>query len=241
MGLDVDIFDAIELALTPSGALDHDFLKKQAELFTDVYKDRELLGWYCLAKAATPAHLDLHREFVAYNESPLLLMMDPAPSNESKDLPITILEAEVQVVDDMPTMLFVTLPFQLETLQAERISMEHVAKTPTSDGEQRVDTHIEAIDTSLRTLGARVTVMVDYLRAVQRGQAEPDFALLRQVASLCDMLPTGDTPALAGDFMRDYNDALMVSYLATVTKNANAVNDLSEKFMLVNARGSKLV
>ena len=65
--------------------------------------------------------------------------------------------------------------------------------------------------------------------------------LLKADADVNNRMGTGDTPALAGDFMRDYNDALMVSYLATVTKNANAVNDLSEKFMLVNARGSKLV
>jgi hypothetical protein len=34
---------------------------------------------------------------------------------------------------------------------------------------------------------------------------------------------------------------LAVAYLATVTKNSNAVNDLSEKFMLVHAhaRGAK--
>ncbi|KAK7239607.1 alpha,alpha-trehalase [Aureococcus anophagefferens] len=240
VGLDVAVFDAIELSMA-DGKLDHDFLKKQAELFTDVYADRELLGWYCLAKSATPAHLDLHREFLAYNESPLCLMMDPEPSAESKDLPITILEAEVQVVDDVPTMLFATLPFTLETLQAERISMEIVAKTAPTDGESALDTHVEAVDTSLRTLGSRVAVLVDYLRAVAGGKAEPDFALLRQVSGLCDTLPTGGAPDQTRDLMRDYNDALMVSYLASVTKNANAVNDLSEKFMLINARGAKLV
>ena len=42
-------------------------------------------------------------------------------------------------------------------------------------------------------------------------------------------------------FLRDYNDALATAFLATATKNAAAVNDLSDKFVLVNARGSKLV
>ncbi|KAH8059279.1 hypothetical protein JL721_9377 [Aureococcus anophagefferens] len=185
VGLDVAVFDAIELSMA-DGKLDHDFLKKQAELFTDVYADRELLGWYCLAKSATPAH--------------------PRPPP-----------------------------------RAERISMEIVAKTAPTDGESALDTHVEAVDTSLRTLGSRVAVLVDYLRAAAGGKAEPDFALLRQVSGLCDTLPTGGAPDQTRDLMRDYNDALMVSYLASVTKNANAVNDLSEKFMLINARGAKLV
>ena len=115
------------------------------------------------------------------------------------------------------------------------------SQTAPTDGESALDTHVEAVDTSLRTLGSRVAVLVDYLRAVAGGKAEPDFALLRQVSGLCDTLPTGGAPDQTRDLMRDYNDALMVSYLASVTKNANAVNDLSEKFMLINARGAKLV
>ena len=241
VGLEVTIIDAIELAQTASGGLDHEFLKKQVDLYTVVYKERELLGWYSIAKAAAPEHLALHREFLAYNESPLLLLMDPEPSGDAKDLPMSVLESETQMVDNSPTMLFVTIPFQLETLQAERISMEHVAKAGPDEGESSLDSHVEAVDTSVRTLGDRVTVMVDYLRSVQSGTAEVDYGLLRQIANLCDQLPGASTDDLDSDFMRDYNDSLMVSYLANVTKNASAVNDLSDKFMLINSRGSKLV
>ena len=62
------------------------------------------------------------------------------------------------------------------------------------------------------------------------------------VGALCDRLPSLKSDgAFEEAFLRDYNDALATAFLATATKNAAAVNDLSDKFVLVNARGSKLV
>ena len=62
------------------------------------------------------------------------------------------------------------------------------------------------------------------------------------LGALCDRLPSLKSDgAFEEAFLRDYNDALATAFLATATKNAAAVNDLSDKFVLVNARGSKLV
>mmetsp|Transcript_26622 Transcript_26622/g.81866 ORF Transcript_26622/g.81866 Transcript_26622/m.81866 type:complete len:297 (-) Transcript_26622:43-933(-) len=241
-GLEVTVVDAIELARTDAGGVDHEFLAQNVELYTDVYKDRELIGWYSLAKDAGAEHLALHKEFLQYNESPLLLLMDPAPDADARDLPVTILEAQVQVVDGAPQTLFAAVPFQLETLQAERIAMEHVAKAGPAVGEAALDAHVDAVDASLHTLGARVRVLRDHLKAVDAGEIPPDHGLLRQLGQLCDQLPAfGGDETLDDAFLRDYNDALLASYLATVTKHAAAVNDLSDKLMLVNSRGSKLV
>jgi len=240
-GLEVTVVDAIELARTESGGVDHDFLAQNVELYTDVYKDRELIGWYALAKEAGAEHLTLHKEFLQYNESPLVLLMDPNPDADARDLPVTILEAEVQVVDGAPTMLFAPVPFQLETIQAERIAMEYVAKAGPSAGEDALDAHIESVDTSLHTLAARVRVLRDHLVAVDKGEAPPDHGLLRQLGQLCDQLDAFGGDELDDSFLRDYNDALLSSYLASVTKHAAAVNDLSDKLMLVNSRGAKLV
>jgi COP9 signalosome complex subunit 6 len=240
-GLAVTVCDAIEVALAADGTLDHDYVTKATELYTDVYADRELLGWYCVAAAAAPEHLALHEAFVRYNEAPLLLLMDPAPDAEAKDLPVTVLEHQVQVVDGAPTTLFATVPVALVTVQAERIAMEHVAKAGPAAGESALDCHVDAVDASLKTLSARVGVLARHLRAVDAGAEAPDHALLRSLRALCDTLPAGATGALAADFLRDYNEGLMIAYLAHVTKNANAAHDLSDKFALINARGSKLV
>ena len=80
------------------------------------------------------------------------------------------------------------------------------------------------------------------LAAVRAGSVAADHSLLRKLGALCDRLPSLKSDgAFEEAFLRDYNDALAAAFLATATKNAAAVNDLSDKFVLVNARGSKLV
>lgn len=241
-GCEVSILDAIELAcaVNESGrpTIDHEFLKKQMKLFTEVYSETELVGWYCVAKNATDAHRKMHEEFLQYNESPLFLVMDPEPAIDSKELPILILER--QNTDDSSTAL-APVSFRLETLQAEYISMEQVAKTAPADGESGLDAHVETLDSSLTTLSQRVAAIVQYLKLVDEERAELDYGVLRQIADVCNQLPTGDSAELRSEFIKDYNDTLMLSYLANVTKSANAVNELSDKFMLIHNRSPKLV
>ena len=75
----------------------------------------------------TPSH---YSQFTDFNESPLLLQLDPAASlrKTTKELPIAIYESELHMVNDQPTQLFVKVPYKIETGEAERIAVDHVAK-----------------------------------------------------------------------------------------------------------------
>ena len=53
--------------------------------------------------------------------------------------------------------------------------------------------------------------------------------MLRQVRSVCNRLPTIDSDKFRADFLTEYNDTLLVTYLATITKSAAMVNDVLEK------------
>ena len=57
-----------------------------------------------------------------------------------------------------------------------------------------------------------------------------DQRLLRQVAAVANQLPAVDHEELEGAFMEEYNDALMVGFLASVTKSTSGLTDLTEKF-----------
>lgn len=64
------------------------------------------------------------------NESPLYLLLDTAACVKAttKELPISIYESELHVINDQPTHLFVKLSYKIETGEAERIAVDHVAK-----------------------------------------------------------------------------------------------------------------
>lgn len=60
-----------------------------------VYPSYEMLGWYAIGPKLTPAHMDVHLQVTALNESPLFLLLDPtALASHTRELPLTIYMAD---------------------------------------------------------------------------------------------------------------------------------------------------
>jgi len=78
-----------------------------------------------------------------------------------------------------------------------------------------------------------------YLEAVKTGATPKDHGVLRRIVSLCNQLPTIDTTQFKQDFMSEYNDALMVTYLAAITKSAAAANELIDRFSVVQQKSRR--
>jgi len=74
------------------------------------------------------------------------------------------------------------------------------------------------------------------LEAVKQGKISSDQGVLRQVSSLCHLLPAIDTEAFREDFVKEYNDVLLVTYLASITKGTSTINELVDKFNVTYER-----
>ena len=68
-----------------------------------------------------------------FNESCLFLQMDPT-SSISQDLPITIYESTF--LTSSPYLIFVKSAYTVETGEAERIAVDHIATMTNSDAVQ---------------------------------------------------------------------------------------------------------
>ncbi|KAJ7515831.1 hypothetical protein O6H91_22G030000 [Diphasiastrum complanatum] len=78
--------------------------------------------------------MQIHKALVDINESPIYVLLNPAINRAQKDLPVTIFESELHVIDGVPSMIFVRSAYTIETLEVERISEDHVAHIRPSDG-----------------------------------------------------------------------------------------------------------
>jgi len=69
------------------------------------------------------------------NENPLYMLVDAkAAAPGARELPIYVYEAEVHVVKDQPVTQFVKLGYKIETVDAERISVDTIARVVQSGG-----------------------------------------------------------------------------------------------------------
>ena len=67
-------------------------------------------------------------QFLTFNESPVFLHLDPRGLG-GRDIPVTLYETITETVQGQPQTLFLPLDYTVESGEAERISVEHVAKT----------------------------------------------------------------------------------------------------------------
>jgi len=245
-GRNIEIFNSFELVyhtLEGNIVIDTDYMKAKQEQFKKVFPTNDFLGWYSTSSGVAVSDLAIHKQFLEINESPIYLALDAAAAflASTRDLPITIFESEIHVVQDQPTMLFVKVPYRLQTGEAERIGVDHVARvTPTGGAEgSQLTTHLMGLHNAVKMLNARVKTLHAFCTATNEGKIAPDHGILRQIASLCNVLPAIDTGVFNEDFLKEYNDVLLVTYLAGITKGTSAINDLVDKYNITYERHTR--
>ncbi|AQK58201.1 COP9 signalosome complex subunit 6a [Zea mays] len=232
-GRTVEIFNSFELVLDPvSGTLDRAFLEKKQELYKKVFPDFYVLGWYSTGSDVHDTDMQIHKALMDVNESPVYLLLNPTINLSQKDLPVTIYESELHVIDGCPQLIFVRSNYTIETVEAERISVDHVAHLKPSDGGSaatQLAAHLTGIHSAIKMLNSRVRVIHQYLVAMQKGDIPMDNSLLRQVSSLVRRLPATESQKFQDDFLMEYNDTLLMTYLAMFTNCSSTMNELVEK------------
>jgi COP9 signalosome complex subunit 6 len=235
-GRNVEIFNSFEIVYTDvEGALviDTEYVKAKQEQFSLVFKNYDLLGWYSTGSECKPKDIEIHQQFIPFNESPLYLLLDPIASKiNTRGLPITLYESELRIINDEPTMLFSKVQYKIETGEAERIAVDHVAHVMPTGGEagSQLTAHLMGTHNAIKMLHTKIKILKRFLEATATGGVKADHGLLRQIAGLCNLLPAIDTDAFKEDFLNEYNDALLVTYLSSITKGASIINDMVDRY-----------
>jgi hypothetical protein len=111
---------------------------------------------------------------------------------------------------------------------------------------------LESLITSIEAMNTRVAILLDFLHKTQSGEIPPDYGLLRQVGSLVKQLPlmsrshllTGNqdreaSASVATEFENEYDDMLVMSFIAAIAKTTKAVLGYSEKFRIITEAPSR--
>eukprot|EP00164_Ancoracysta_twista_P002348 GFYU01003103.1.p1 GENE.GFYU01003103.1~~GFYU01003103.1.p1 ORF type:complete len:330 (+),score=72.38 GFYU01003103.1:37-990(+) len=235
-GREVEIYTSFELLydiVDDTPALNMDYLKAKQEQFKKVFPQYDILGWYATGADLTDDDMTLHRAITAVNESPLFLLMDTEVGQETLDLPINIYESELHIVDGVITPTFAKTRYKIETLEAERISVDHVAKlNPNSEdgGESMLSGHLQGISSAVTMLETRIRLVGEVMKLIKEGVLPHDHAILRHAAAISHRIPTVNTKQFEQEFLTEHNDALLATYLAVITKGTSQVDQVIDKF-----------
>lgn len=78
-------------------------------------------------------------------------------------------------------------------------------------------------------LHSRIKLVLEYVKDVQDGKLKPNHEILREAFTLSHRLPVVQNPAFKGEFHTQSNDVGLITYLGTLTKAANDINQLVNK------------
>eukprot|EP01104_Vermistella_antarctica_P020537 TRINITY_DN8822_c0_g1_i1.p1 TRINITY_DN8822_c0_g1~~TRINITY_DN8822_c0_g1_i1.p1 ORF type:complete len:351 (-),score=78.01 TRINITY_DN8822_c0_g1_i1:78-1130(-) len=236
-GRDIEIFNSFEVMyMEVEGliVLDMDYLREKLDQFTKVFSTYDFLGWYSTGPAVQAEDTLIHKQIMELNESPLFLLLDPmaAEVTQTRELPISLYESEMHIIEDKPTLVFSRIPYKIETGEAERIAVDHVARVSSAGGtveSSKLSSQLMNMHNAISMLSMRIQIIEKFLRATAEGKIPKDHGLLRQIVGLCSMLPALDTPSFQSALMKEYNDTLLLTFLASITQGCNHINDLITK------------
>lgn len=244
-GREIEIFNSFEVKTATTDGVpifDNDYLRQKQEQYKKVFPNFEVVGWYSTGAEVSNVDMQIHKSITELNESPVYMLFNPKLEAAGKDLPITLYESVVHVVDGIPSTKFEAAEYTIETVEAERISVDHVAKimpSGQSGATSQHVAHLQGVHSAVRMLSGRVGAILQHIKDMEAGKVPMNHSLLRQVASLVQQLPTMDSAQFREDFLAEYNDTLLMTYLATITKGTAEMNEFADRFNLAYDKHSR--
>jgi len=233
-GRTVEVANSFELAHQGPGGLhvDTSFLLQRQEQYKQTFGDLELLGWYSTGESVGQTELEWNKTIAGVCENPLCLLLDPECKSSSRGLPVKIYLTEMRMVSGVPTNVLIQSAYEIEAIEAERIAIDQVSKIlekGQSGVAGQVSMTLSNLQSAMLLLRKRVAGILGVLRAMDTGAAPYDFGLVRQVRGLMQSLPAISSPALKDSLLKECNDTLLVTYLASLTQQAQALLELTDK------------
>jgi len=219
--------------------LDHNFHETMARMCRKVNAKETVVGWYSTGPKIRPVDIQINELISKYTPHPVFLVVDVNPKNEQLALPM---EAFVAVEDltalekvDDPTkvssesrMKFSHLPFDVATLEAEEIGVEHLLRDmPGRSGQGTLSEQIAQREHALLSLQEKLLEVKSYLVNVVEGKLPHNQMVLDSIQDMFNMLPkVTDTRQYSRSFAVESNDMLSAVYLGALTRAVIALHDL---------------
>uniref|UniRef100_T1GDB7 COP9 signalosome complex subunit 6 n=1 Tax=Megaselia scalaris TaxID=36166 RepID=T1GDB7_MEGSC len=229
--------DADVQAKTPPSQviIDREYYNKKEEQYKQVFSELDFIGWYTTGDNPTENEIKIHKQICEINECPIMLQLNPL-CRTTDTLPVKLFESMIDIVQGEPTMLFVPLTYTLATEEAERIGVDHVARMSTNESGEKsvVAEHLTAQHSAIKMLHSRVKLVLQYIKAVENGELEPNQEILREAYSLSHRLPVVQDSSFHQEYYAQSNDVALITYLGALTKGCNELNHFVNKFNVLH-------
>jgi len=220
-----EIFNSFELVIDGGGIVDIEYLLRKQAHYKAIFREHDVVGWYTAPRTQTH---DANQSAIAAQvpecANLVSVVLDPNASGDT--LPFSVTSGAT------------SLKVQVASTDAEKIGIDHIARIVPQGGSAslQLSAHLGGVHGAIGKLSEGIQSIVAYLQGVKNGTITKNQAVLRDVQSLCNRLHVCKTEESQEALLQEYNDVLLVAYLASITKTGNIANEVVEKFNTVHEK-----
>ncbi|KAJ8310584.1 hypothetical protein KUTeg_012449 [Tegillarca granosa] len=138
-GRNIEVMNSFELVtdkVNDAVVVNMDYYTVKEEQFKQVFSEMIFwVGTHC--GNPNTSDINVHKQIIQINESPIFLKLNPLARHADLfvifQLPVSMYESVIDLVNGEATMLLVELQYTLATEEAERIGVDHVARVSIAD------------------------------------------------------------------------------------------------------------
>ncbi len=224
-------------------------IQKKVELWTAVYPQNILLGWYTFNTSVTPQHMHLYNSLVAHmtsvavaptsssgssssstvtthgmessgvTQAPIFLLFDTTISKD--DIESIPLKVYVREQQQLNQFYFMNKPWKTSSFTVEKIAVNHIINSkPRPKGVTELELQNDVMRTSVQLLGKKVDVIIEVLEAMKEGKIPVDHQLLRRANTIIQSLgTTTSNEEFAKELDEVINNSMLLTFLQGASKN----------------------
>jgi len=240
-GRNIEIMNSFELQIhliEGKTFIDMEYYKMKEEQFKQVFSDMDFLGWYSTGERPEDEDVEVHKQILDVHESPLFLQMNPGAKNLN-NIPLSMYESIIDIVGGEARMLFIKLSYELATEDSERIGLDHVARISSTNetNQSKVSENLMVQHSAIKMLASRIDIILEYVRAVEKGELPFNHEILREAKALADRLPILESnERFTPEFYTQCNDVALMTLMGTIHKSCNDLVQFVNKFNVLHQR-----
>lgn len=211
--------------------LDHSYLENMYRMFKKVNAREKVIGWYHTGPRLRESDIDIHKLITQYceNNTGILVICEVKPKDVG--LPVQAYRAVEEVREDgtdRSKMVFMNLPTEVGSTEAEEIGVEHLLRDVKDATVTNLSSQLGEMMTGLKGLRMRLLEIQSYLEAVVSGKLPVNNDIIKNLQDIFSLLPNLNMEEMVSSFAVETNDMMMAVYLASLIRSVVALHSLIE-------------
>lgn len=203
-------------------------IERRKRLWTTVYQNFQLIGWYSFGTTVRPDHEGFHRSVAAFTPNPIFLLFNSSP--DKTDLETLPIQAYAGGSADTG---FQPLSFKIDSPEVEKLAIDEIIQSVPHGYDSSLEAYSSSVVISLTALENKLSKIINHLSKMRYGEIDWDANFARNAAAVVQALERMNSTETQHKISSEVTDSFMSMYLGSATKSLASMQELQSLYSVL--------